>query len=55
MSTDTNPTSPIRKTLTAYYIGRPASLYIEALARRQRRAPDPTASPGRTAEQPAPR
>jgi hypothetical protein len=55
MSTDTNPTIRTRKTLTAYYIGRPASLYIEALARRPRPALDPTASPGRTAEQPAAR
>jgi hypothetical protein len=54
MSTVTNPTTT-RRAFTAYYIGRPASLYIEAMTRRRRRLTDPTASPGRTAEPTAPR
>jgi hypothetical protein len=51
MSNET-ATNTIRRSLTFYYIGRPASLYIEALARRRRTRPNPAASPHAGDEQP---
>jgi hypothetical protein len=41
----------IRRPLTFYYIGRPASLYIEALARRRRTRPRLVPDPGPPVEQ----
>jgi hypothetical protein len=36
MSTSTTIQSPVRRPLTMRYLGRPVSLYIDALAKRQR-------------------
>jgi hypothetical protein len=35
MSTNTETPTRIRRPLTAYYIGRPVSLYIHAMAKRR--------------------
>jgi hypothetical protein len=52
MSTNVNPTTRIRRPLTVCYIGRPVSLYIDALAKRQRTQTVPEPSPDGAAGQP---
>jgi hypothetical protein len=42
MSTSTETTTRIRPPLTTCYIGRPVSLYIDALDRRRRTHPQPS-------------
>jgi hypothetical protein len=52
MPTDTTMTTGIRRTLTFFYIGRPASLYIEAIGLRRLTRPDAAPRcPGGTEEQ----
>jgi hypothetical protein len=45
------PTTP-RRPLTVCYIGRPVSLYIDAMAKRRRTHANPASSTSGTAEQP---
>ena len=53
MSTDNKTTTPIRRPLTVCYIGRPDSLYIDAMAKRRRPHANPASSATGTAEQAA--
>jgi hypothetical protein len=51
MSTENNTTRPVRRPLTACYIGRPVSLYIDAMAKRRRTHASPASNTGGTAGQ----
>jgi hypothetical protein len=51
MSTDTTATTGIQRPPTFFYIGRPASLYIEAIGRRRPTRPAVASSPGEAEKQ----
>jgi hypothetical protein len=51
MSTNNQATGLTRRPLTFCYIGRPVSLYIDAMAKRRRTHTDPASSASGTAEQ----
>ena len=52
MSAEQETFTPIRRPLVVWYIGRPASLYIDAMAKRGRTHAKPASSASGTAEQP---